>query len=415
MSSPDPMLLKAIATHRAGRTSEARVMYQRILRRRPHDPDALNFLGMLEFQAGDDTGRATGIELLQRSLRSLPSNPHAWINLGNMLMGTGDEENAVRAYGRATDLAPDMWQAWFNRATCLRRLRRLEEAMECLKTAISLKPEHDVAYERLGLILYRAGKTKELADLYRDWVKYNPNNPTARHMYAAAVGDVVPDRASDDYVRATFDGFADLFDENLSDLCYQAPRLVAEAVARHRPGEGAAQQDEVLDAGAGTGLCGLLLRPNAARLVAVDLSSGMLEKARARRIYDELVATELCAFMRDRPHSYDVIVSADTLVYFGALEPPLEAAGTCLRPGGLLVFTVERWDTADPDATYRMGIHGRYMHAAGYVDAALRGARFEPLELAQVVLRSELGTDVQGLLVVAAPARDVTATPDAEP
>mgnify|MGYP001076594267 CR=1 FL=1 len=25
-------------------------MYERILRRRPHDPDALNFLGMLEYQ-----------------------------------------------------------------------------------------------------------------------------------------------------------------------------------------------------------------------------------------------------------------------------------------------------------------------------------------------------------------------------
>ncbi len=415
MSSPDPMLLKAIATHRAGRASEARAMYRRILRRRPQDPDALNFLGMLEFQAGDDAGRARGIELLQRSLRSLPTNPHAWINLGNMLMGTADEEGAVHAYGRANELAPDMWQPWFNRATCLRRLRRLDEAIECFRTAISLKPDHVVAYERLGMLLYRAGRTAELAALYRAWIEHDPGNPTARHMYAAAAGEVVPDRASDDYVRTTFDKFAGHFDENLSELGYQAPRLVAEAVTRYRPAGDTVPRNEVLDAGAGTGLCGVLLRPNAGRLVGVDLSGGMLEKARDRGIYDELVAAELCAFMRDRPDSYDVIVSADTLVYFGALEPPLQAASSCLRADGLLVFTVERWDSEEDEAKFCMGAHGRYLHAAGYVDAALRGARLEPLEATLVVLRSELDTEVQGLLVVATPVRDLTAASNAVP
>ena len=39
--------------------------------------------------------------------------------------------------------------------------------------------------------------------------------------------------------------------------------------------------ERVLDAGCGTGLCGPLLRPYAKRLVGVDLSSGMLERARA--------------------------------------------------------------------------------------------------------------------------------------
>lgn len=401
MSSPDPMLVQAIAKHRAGRTGEARVMYQRILRRRPNDADALNFLGMLEFQAGGTDGRARGIELLQRSVRSLPGNPHAWTNLGNMLMDVGDSDGAVQAYCRATELAPDMWQAWFNRGTCLRRMHRLEEAMECLLAAIRLKPDHDIAYERLGLLLYRAGRTRELAELYRDWVAYNPSNPTARHMYAAAAGESVPDRASDDYVRTAFDGVADGFDENLTDLGYRAPQLVAEAVRRHRRMLDRASRDRVLDAGAGTGLCGLLLRADAGRLDAVDLSGGMLAKARERGIYDELVEMELCAFMRQRPGTYDVIVSADTYVYFGALEAPLEAARACLRPDGLLVFTVERWGAADSDAGFCMGPHGRYLHAPGYVAEALQGAGFAALEVAPVVLRTELGTDVDGLLVAA--------------
>lgn len=406
MNSTDPILLKAIATHQAGRIAEAKAMYERILRRRANDPDALNFLGMLVFQQGDPV---RGVALLQRSVKSAPGNAHAWLNLGKMLMEMGESEGGANAYERATDLAPGSWQAWVNRATCLRRLLRLEEAIECLKTAINLRPEHDLAYERLGMILYVSGKKKDLAQLYGDWVKSNPDNPTARHMYSAAAGEAMPDRASDDYVRRTFDHFADSFDENLRDLGYRAPQLVAEALERHGGASGDSVKPDVLDAGAGTGLCGPLLRDRAGRLVGVDLSSGMLEKARARRIYDELVVMELCEFMRSRPAAFDAVVSADTLVYFGALEEALAAARTCLRPGGLLAFTVERWDTSGADARFIMGPHGRYMHAATYVEAALAGAGLESGEMTPAILRSELGTDVHGFVVVARqPGRSVT-------
>jgi len=402
------MLLKAIATHQAGRIAEARAMYERILRRRANDPDALNFLGMLVFEQGDT---ARGVSLLQRSVKSAPGNPHAWLNLGKMLMEIGESEGGARAHERATDIAPGSWQAWVNRATCLRRLRRLDEAIECFKAAIRLKPEHDLAYERLGMILYVLGRKQELAELYGDWAKCNPGNPTARHMYAAAAGEAMPDRASDDYVRRTFDNFADAFDENLRDLGYRAPQLVAEALERHGGAVGGAVKPDVLDAGAGTGLCGPLMRERAGTLVGVDLSSGMLEKARARRLYDELVVTEMCEFMRSRPGAFDVVVSADTLVYFGALDEPLAAARTCLRPGGLLAFTVERWETQVPDGRFSMGAHGRYMHAVDYVEAALAAAGLEVGEITPAILRSELGTDVHGLVVVARQPRfDFNAT-----
>jgi predicted TPR repeat methyltransferase len=127
----------------------------------------------------------------------------------------------------------------------------------------------------------------------------------------------------------------------------------------------------------------------------------MLEKARARRAYDELVAMELCEFMRSRPSSFDVVLSADTLVYFGALDEALTAARTCLRPGGLLTFTVERLEGAEDGARFRMGPHGRYMHAEAYVASALDAAGLRQREISPAVLRVELGADVQGMVVVA--------------
>src|SRR5690606_33739696 len=128
-------------------------------------------------------------------------------------------------------------------------------------------------------------------------------------------------------------GFSSSFDDQLRALEYRAPELLAAAVLGELP---AGARLDVLDAGCGTGLCGPLLRSAAARLAGVDLSGGMVGKARERGIYDDLHVQELTAFMAASPASFDVIVSADTLVYFGALEAVAQAARQCLRGGGLL-------------------------------------------------------------------------------
>ena len=111
---------------------------------------------------------------------------------------------------------------------------------------------------------------------------------------------------------------------------------------------------DVLDAGCGTGLCGPLLAPYARRLVGVDLSTGMLKQAEAKNVYDQLYKVELTAYLRDCPGEFDVIVSADTLVYFGPLESVARAAAGALRPGGRLIFTVEALLDGRPDVGYSL-------------------------------------------------------------
>ena len=398
MPEPDPLLAEAMSAHQAGRVDEAREIYERILGLRPRDADALNFLGMLEYTQGHGPRAA---ELLQESVSSAPQNVHAWVNLGNVLAGLERDEEALQAYRQATEVAPEHWPGWFNQGVLLRRLRRYDEAIRCLTTAISLKPNHDRAYAGLGRLLYRQGQLGELAELAADWLRHNPENPAARHMLAAVTGENVPDRASTAYVAAAFDAFADSFDDNLRELDYCAPRLLSEALGRQRPAHGGL---DILDAGAGTGLCGPLLRPHAGRLVGVDLSAGMLAKARERGCYDELESGELVEFMRGLPAAFDVVLSADTLVYFGALEEVVTAAWSTLRPGGRLLFTVERWPGAAPGDRFRIRPHGRYQHAPAYLRSVLVASGFEVLELAEVVLRKELGADVEGLAVVAGKA-----------
>ena len=67
----------------------------------------------------------------------------------------------------------------------------------------------------------------------------------------------------------------------------------------------------------------------------------MLARAKEKNVYDALVQDELTEYLRNSREAFDLIVSADTLVYFGALEDIITAAAGALRPGGLLVFTLE--------------------------------------------------------------------------
>jgi predicted TPR repeat methyltransferase len=239
------------------------------------------------------------------------------------------------------------------------------------------------------------GEVEIAVGIFDEWLAEEPGNPIALHMRAACTGSGVPPRASNGFVERTFDGFAASFESKLQKLSYRAPALVA-AMVRDAGLQPAADLD-VLDAGCGTGLCGPLMAPYAARLVGVDLSAGMLAHARDKGIYHALVQGELSEFLHDHVGAFDLIVSADTLVYFGALDEVFGRAAAALRPSGLFVCTLERLDPGGA-IDHRLEMHGRYSHAEPYVARVLTGAGLRA-EIAHAELRLEAGTPVAGLVI----------------
>jgi predicted TPR repeat methyltransferase len=394
VSESDTPLARAIAAHQAGRLDDAQAGYEQALREQPDDPDALHFLGLLYFHREDND---KAIELIERSLVQAPDNPHAWNNLGNILQLWNRPGEAQGAYRRVTELAPAMPEPWYNLAVLLRDDGKFDEAVQHFRESIRRQPAFSRAYESLGMLHYRLGQIPNAAEVYRMWAEREPDSPVARHMAAATSGLNVPERADDRYIARLFDKHANHFDSNLQQLGYRAPELVTSTLAQHVAASGSA---DILDAGCGTGLCGPLLQPLRRRLVGVDLSARMLDHARERGGYDELVVGELCEFMRSHAAQFDAVVSADTLVYFGALGEAFAAAHEALRPGGLLVCTLEALlDEAADD--YRLQVHGRYTHREAYARRALEQAGFSVLRVDREALRRERLQDVIGHLIVA--------------
>jgi len=419
---------QGVRQHQAGRLDEAQRIYAAVLERQPDRGDALNVMGILKYQRGE---LAAAAALMRRVVELEPAADGVWNNLGNVLLRLGELDEAARAFRRSLELVPTA-DAWANLARVFRRVEDYAHSQQACLQALSLQSDHAVATHNLALallldgrlddgveaalqamrllppgeqrrqlyaqILLLAGEHERAATILRAWLAQEPGNPYVVHHLAACTGEGAPQRASDAYVEKVFDSFAPSFDDRLARLHYRAPQIVADAVAGELPP--AACQFDVGDLGCGTGLCGPLLRPWSRRLVGCDLSGAMLERAAQRGAYDELRKEELTAFLRHRPDAFDVIVSADTLNYFGELREVAAAAHGALRTGGLLVFTLEalREVGAGP---HRLQDNGRYAHDGAQARAVFEAAGLQVDAPAAVVLRDEERQPVRGWLLVA--------------
>ncbi|AMY08120.1 putative S-adenosylmethionine-dependent methyltransferase [Luteitalea pratensis] len=414
-----------IAFLQRGQVRDAEVLFTKLLSIAPRQPDALHYSGIVAHKLGRTE---EGIARVRESLDLAPEQADWHSNLGILLENGGDGEGAIEAFSRAIALDPSHANAHNNLGVLQRLFGRPAEAEASYRAAIEINPKHADAYRNLALVLEQTGRSHDALNAYyravtiepghsatrrllavayntigdreravefcEEWVKAEPNDPLARHTLAACSQRDVPARASDQFVVASFDTFAATFEAKLTRLEYKAPSLVVASLAE--TGTPADKQLDILDAGCGTGWCGPLLAPYARRLSGVDLSAGMLEHARAKGVYDELSHAELVGYLQGQSGAFDIIVSADTLVYFGSLEPFAAAASAALRPGGWVIFTVEESKPATD--TFHLEVHGRYNHAATYVEAVLGAAGLTP-HIDRAVLRNESGLPVAGLVV----------------
>ncbi len=426
------MLAEAVAAHQAGQLDAAEALYRRALQHQAGQPDALHFLGVLCHQRNRSE---EGVRLIRMALRATPYHADAHNNLGNIhkesaqlaeaeacyrcalacqpqhhdalsnlalvLEAQERPQEAFDAFAALLGQAPQLGRAHYlmglHRCSHVQEIEDVEQAVACFRNAVRCDSSHMRARDALGIGLYMLGRQHEAIGVYREWLAREPDNPVPRHMLAACGGGVPPPRADDAYVRQVFNGFAESFDEQLLEkLNYRAPQVLIAALADRLDPPRAAL--DVLDAGCGTGLCGPLIRPYARRLVGVDLSDGMLEKARLRGGYDELVEAELAAWLQAGSGAWDIVLSADTLIYFGELIPVLSAAHAVLRPGGWLAFTLELLE-GDEDRI-ELSASGRYRHTRTYLERALMASGFVGAQITSESLRKEMGKPVAGWVVL---------------
>ncbi|GAA0779888.1 tetratricopeptide repeat protein [Roseibium denhamense] len=423
---PEDRLQAGIKAHQRGDLQAALAAYKEVLSADPEHPDGLHFLGLLHFDAGKSDNAIT---LIRKSLENNPLNAAAHNNLGNILKLSDQPEEALGAYVRAVELQPRHEEAWANINMLLESATTNDQLLPVLSEIVRLDPDNPNAWHNYGLSLMLAGHKGQAADALERCLAFgnevwsdpvwharvlcalgrqdraqehleglltaDPDNTIIRYQLAAIRGDDL-DQAPPDYVKDHFDSFSDSFDEVLKNLGYRAPDLVAAEVSRLAKDRQTGFQD-VIDLGCGTGLCGPLIRDHCVRLTGIDLSPGMLRKAAVLDVYDYLVEGELVAFLTsDLPTQFDLAVCVDTLCYLGALDAFMTALAPALRPGGVLIASVEHLQD-DDQTSFIVDATGRYAHSISYLNKTAKEAGLILEKDQKVTLRKELGKEVEGL------------------
>ena len=353
---------------RGGDLDRASEAFRRALRYRPNEWVALAHLGACERFAGryEQAERA-----LRQALLVRPDDPGTLNELSLVASGRGRRDDAIAFLARATQAAPAFLQGWCNLGKLL-YVAAVEAGGEA--NAASLRARAIAAFDRI--------------------LALDPAQAEFRFLRDALAGTRV-DAPPEGYVAEFFDRFAANFDAKVAGrLRYNAPAVAAELLETwlaQRTGL------RVLDIGCGTGLSGAIVKANAAKLVGVDLSAGMIERARSLDIYDELVQADAVDFLeRSEAGSFDLLLALDVLIYVGALERIVPAMARAVAPRGRVVLSVEALDAGD----FTLRPTGRYAHAASYVEAATVEAGLGIVEERSFVVREEAGRPVEARMYV---------------
>jgi predicted TPR repeat methyltransferase len=345
-----------------GRPAEALPVLDEALAQAPDDLEALGHRGaaLIALQR-----HAEALACFDQVLATEPEQVAASQGRARALDALDRPEAALLAFERLLALEPSLADAWVRRGQLLRRLNRgADEALASFERAVALAPDFGEAWSERGSMLKDLGRCDEAAHCFRQALAHGADAELNAFFLASMSGEpqAAPGAAPEHYVRSLFDSYADDFDQHLVGvLNYSAHRTLTAPLPGLRRG---GRFRSALDLGCGTGLCGPEVRAFADRLAGVDLAPRMLEKARARNVYDELVAADVVEHLRLTGERHDLVLSADVFTYIGDLAPVFEGVARVLEPGGLFCFSIE---LADDALDFELKPRMTYAHSQRYV------------------------------------------------
>jgi SAM-dependent methyltransferase len=136
---------------------------------------------------------------------------------------------------------------------------------------------------------------------------------------------------------SSYDAWAATYDLDMLSIGYANPAVAVGLVARHVR----APESRILDAGVGTGILGELLSIIGYRnLAGIDMSEGMLARARGRGVYGDLRNQVLGERLDFDDASFAAVVSFGVFTPGHAPAAAFDELVRITRPGGHLIFTV---------------------------------------------------------------------------
>ena len=172
-------------------------------------------------------------------------------------------------------------------------------------------------------------------------------------------------------------------------------------------------EQDVLEIGCGTGTTALLLAPLTRRLMATDVSAGMIAIAREKLAAQPIAQLSFAVADADEPAfgqgAYDVALAFNVLHLVSDLDRALARAVQALRPGGLLISKTPCIAEMNPLIPHLalplMRAIGKAPHVLCFNGGALQSAiTRQGMEVVSVERHGTRGKDIRVFIVARKPA-----------
>ena len=315
----------------------------------------------------------------KRLIELNPNNFNLHNNYAEMLSRQKRLSEALDEYRKAVIINPRSAEVCNNLGAILRDLKEYDEALGLFFNALSISPELSAISINLveTIILLSAEDEEKAKKIATNWHKSYPNNHFATHLNAAMQGDSIENNQI--FIEKLFDNFADNYELVMQNLDYSAP-LAIRRIAGHLEGH-------IADLGCGSGLIGVAIKEDWNTLIGVDISAPMLEIAKQKNVYTELIKSDILEFLKKRT-DFNWAIAADVLGYIGNLK---EFIKLCSKKN--LIFTIEKLETAND---YQIQKNGRFKHNPNYVENLLKQNGFCDIYREDIILRTENKIPVEG-------------------
>ena len=129
---------------------------------------------------------AQAVAVIEDLLELMPDRGVVYYQLGCYRRAAGDEDGALGAFTRATELDASLADAWVNRGVLLDARGQWQGAIEAYRHAILRSPAEADVWRNLGNSLAALGHFDEALEAYRTAAGLRPDDPTVAFLTASA-------------------------------------------------------------------------------------------------------------------------------------------------------------------------------------------------------------------------------------
>jgi tetratricopeptide (TPR) repeat protein len=171
-------VLAVLTWRECGTYADLETLWRTTIAKNPNAFLAYNNLGFILSGKGQVD---EAIPYFQKTLEINPGFFEAHNNLGNELLRKGQVDEAMDHFKKAVEIAPTSTVSYYNLGNALLQIGQLDEAIGHFKRALEIEPNFVKAQNNLGVALMRSGRLAEALEHYQIALAISPNFAEAHY------------------------------------------------------------------------------------------------------------------------------------------------------------------------------------------------------------------------------------------